>query len=76
MYNDGVFSEADMASISRVGDSGKRAQAGKTGRFGCVHVPACLPGWVRLFAAARAAARRSSVNRMHVHAALKEGRKD
>lgn len=36
VYNDGIFSEADMASISRVGDSGKRAQAGKTGRFGCV----------------------------------------
>jgi len=29
--NDAVFSEADFQSISRVGDSVKRGQAGKTG---------------------------------------------
>jgi sacsin len=33
-YNDAVFSEADFISISRIGDSVKRVQAGKTGRFG------------------------------------------
>ena len=34
-YNDATFSDADFASISRIGDSVKRDQAGKTGRFGC-----------------------------------------
>jgi sacsin len=29
-----VFTERDFESISRVGDSKKRGQAGKTGRFG------------------------------------------
>ena len=33
-YNDGVFSEKDFESISRIGDSKKREQIGKTGRFG------------------------------------------
>lgn len=33
-YNDARFSEADFVSISRIGDSGKRDLAGKTGRFG------------------------------------------
>eukprot|EP00878_Enallax_costatus_P015942 GHUV01016715.1.p1 GENE.GHUV01016715.1~~GHUV01016715.1.p1 ORF type:complete len:293 (+),score=81.32 GHUV01016715.1:362-1240(+) len=33
-YNDGVFSEKDFQSISRIGDSKKREQIGKTGRFG------------------------------------------
>ena len=36
VYNDGVFSERDYESISRIGESGKKQQAGKTGRFGCV----------------------------------------
>ncbi|KAK9808692.1 hypothetical protein WJX72_002029 [[Myrmecia] bisecta] len=50
VFNDGVFSEADFASISRVGDSVKREQTGKTGRFGigfnsCYHL--CdLPSFV------------------------------
>ncbi len=34
-YNDAVFTEDDFQSISRVGDSVKREQVGKTGRFGC-----------------------------------------
>eukprot|EP00959_Pyramimonas_sp_CCMP1952_P280809 5869447-Pyramimonas_sp.AAC.1 len=34
IYNDGVFSDADFESISRVGDSCKREEVGKTGRFG------------------------------------------
>jgi sacsin len=34
VYNDSVFSEADFTSISRIGDSVKREEAGKTGRFG------------------------------------------
>ena len=33
-YNDAVFSEADFKSISNIGDSVKRDQKGKTGRFG------------------------------------------
>ena len=33
--NDAMFTEADFASISRVGDSGKREVVDKTGRFGC-----------------------------------------
>lgn len=33
-YNDGIFSEKDFASISKIGDSVKREQTGKTGRFG------------------------------------------
>jgi sacsin len=33
-FNDGVFSEKDFESISRIGDSKKREQLGKTGRFG------------------------------------------
>jgi hypothetical protein len=35
-FNDGVFTERDFESISKVGDSKKRGQAGKTGRFGWV----------------------------------------
>ena len=34
VYNDSVFRESDFASISSVGDSAKREQVGKTGRFG------------------------------------------
>ena len=34
VYNDSVFRESDFASISSVGDSVKREQIGKTGRFG------------------------------------------
>lgn len=33
-YNDAVFTEDDFVSISRIGDSKKRGQAWKTGRFG------------------------------------------
>lgn len=33
-YNDATFSEADYQSISSIGDSVKRAEASKTGRFG------------------------------------------
>ena len=33
-YNDATFSEADYVSISSLGDSVKRAEASKTGRFG------------------------------------------
>ena len=32
VHNNSVFSEADFQSISRIGDSGKREQAGKTGK--------------------------------------------
>lgn len=35
-FNDGMFSEHDFESISRIGDSGKRGTAAKTGRFGVV----------------------------------------
>ena len=34
VYNDSVFRESDFASISSIGDSVKREQVGKTGRFG------------------------------------------
>ncbi len=34
VFNDSCFSDADFESISRIGDSVKRGQAGKTGRFG------------------------------------------
>lgn len=42
-FNDAVFSEADFASISNIGNSVKRDQSGKTGRFGvgfnaCYHL--------------------------------------
>lgn len=33
-YNDAVFTDADYASIRRLGDSGKKQQTGKVGRFG------------------------------------------
>lgn len=33
-FNDGVFTEKDFESISRIGNSKKREQVGKTGRFG------------------------------------------
>ena len=36
VYNNSVFTEEDFESISRVGGSKKRTQAGKTGRFGWV----------------------------------------
>jgi sacsin len=39
-YNDAVFTEADFKSISTIGDSVKKEQVGKTGRFGCVHARA------------------------------------
>ena len=32
VHNNSVFSEADFQSISRIGDSGKREQTGKTGK--------------------------------------------
>lgn len=43
VYNNGVFSDKDFESISRIGDSVKRQEAGKTGRFGvgfnaCYHL--------------------------------------
>ena len=34
VFNDSTFQEADFESISRIGDSVKREQVGKTGRFG------------------------------------------
>ena len=34
VFNDSVFRESDFDSISRIGDSVKREQVGKTGRFG------------------------------------------
>ena len=34
VFNDSVFRESDFESISRIGDSVKREQVGKTGRFG------------------------------------------
>ena len=45
--NDAAFSAADFESISRIGDSVKRVQAGKTGRYGigfsaCYHLTG---GW-------------------------------
>lgn len=50
VHNNSVFSEADFQSISRIGDSGKSRQAGKTGRFGvgwnsCYHLTD-LPSFV------------------------------
>eukprot|EP00854_Cymbomonas_tetramitiformis_P005341 gene5341-6484_t len=49
-YNDGVFTEADFESISRIGDSCKRGQVGKTGRFGvgfnCVYHLTDVPSFV------------------------------
>jgi hypothetical protein len=33
-FNDAVFTEADFKSISTIGDSVKKEQVGKTGRFG------------------------------------------
>jgi len=34
VFNNATFSEHDFQSISRIGDSVKRKQTGKTGRFG------------------------------------------
>jgi sacsin len=34
VYNDGLFNEKDFQSISKIGNSAKREQVGKTGRFG------------------------------------------
>jgi len=34
VYNDAAFSERDFESIGRIGNSAKREQKGKTGRFG------------------------------------------
>lgn len=34
VHNDAVFTEKDFASIRRIGDSLKRAEVGKTGRYG------------------------------------------
>ena len=34
VFNDSTFKESDFESISRIGDSVKRTQVGKTGRFG------------------------------------------
>jgi sacsin len=50
VFNDGVFRESDFESISRIGDSVKREEAGKTGRFGvgfnsCYHLTD-LPSFV------------------------------
>eukprot|EP00798_Chlamydomonas_sp_ICE-L_P006708 gene6708-3378_t len=50
VYNDSVFSEKDYESISRIGESVKKEQAGKTGRFGvgfnsCYHITD-LPSFV------------------------------
>ncbi len=46
-YNDGVFSERDLQSISRIGDSKKKEEEGKTGRFGVGEQrgPARVCGW-------------------------------
>ncbi|KXZ55127.1 hypothetical protein GPECTOR_3g279 [Gonium pectorale] len=49
-FNDGVFSERDLESISRIGDSKKKEEEGKTGRFGvgfnsCYHLTD-LPSFV------------------------------
>jgi hypothetical protein len=43
VYNDGVFSDEDFESIQSIGDSKKRGQLAKTGRFGigfnsCYHL--------------------------------------
>jgi hypothetical protein len=35
VHNDAIFTEGDFQSISKIGDSVKRAQAGKTGE-GCL----------------------------------------
>lgn len=43
-YNDGVFSERDLQSISRIGDSKKKEEEGKTGRFGVGEQPEGLQG--------------------------------
>ncbi|EFJ44918.1 hypothetical protein VOLCADRAFT_118510 [Volvox carteri f. nagariensis] len=51
-FNDGVFSDRDLESISRIGDSKKKDEEGKTGRFGvgfnsCYHltdVPSFVSG--------------------------------
>lgn len=40
-YNNAVFTQADFDSITRIGDSGKRGTAAKTGRFGVVRVYWC-----------------------------------
>ncbi|KAL6760935.1 hypothetical protein V8C86DRAFT_987674 [Haematococcus lacustris] len=50
VFNNAVFSERDFDSISKVGDSVKREEAGKTGRFGigfnsCYHITD-LPSFV------------------------------
>ncbi|KAF5829451.1 hypothetical protein DUNSADRAFT_16062 [Dunaliella salina] len=50
VYNNATFSEHDFQSISRIGDSVKRKQTGKTGRFGigfnsCYHLTD-LPSFV------------------------------
>lgn len=45
MFNDAVFSEADFDSISRIGDSGKRRQAGKTGGGAPFHVSRQAQCW-------------------------------
>ena len=34
VFNDSVFTESDFVSISQIGDSLKKTQVGKTGRFG------------------------------------------
>ncbi|GIL85243.1 hypothetical protein Vretifemale_13855, partial [Volvox reticuliferus] len=49
-FNDGVFSDRDLESISRIGDSKKKEEEGKTGRFGvgfnsCYHLTD-LPSFV------------------------------
>lgn len=42
VHNDALFSETDYASISQIGDSLKRGDAGKTGRFGIGFNSVCL----------------------------------
>lgn len=49
-YNNAVFSEEDIASLSNIGDSRKKALGSKTGRFGvgfnaCYHITD-LPSFV------------------------------
>ena len=50
VHNDSVFRESDFESISRIGDSVKRTQVGKTGRFGVgfnsVYHLTDMPGFV------------------------------
>jgi sacsin len=42
-FNNAQFGEEDFESISRIGDSKKRGQTWKTGRFGCdPFLPSCL----------------------------------